>query len=142
MKLNIQEPDRPIREQTVAGDVVRVGRDVSCEIAFDEERFPKVSGLHAEFQRRGKDVFIVHRSRSNRTLYNEQPLAVETKVKPGDRIRLGFTGPELIVVSLSEAKSVAPIAADASQETRMAVNGAEVLRGSAQFRSMPIGHFG
>jgi ABC-type multidrug transport system ATPase subunit len=41
----------------------------------------------------------VHRSQSNKTLVNDRPLSGATAVRAGDRIRLGYTGPAVEILS-------------------------------------------
>jgi ABC-type multidrug transport system ATPase subunit len=148
MKLRIQEPDAPPRDVQVERDVVRIGRDASCEVSFDPVRFPKVSGVHAELRRSNGQMVLIHRSQSNRTLLNDQPLDREATIKAGDRIRLGFTGPTITVLSLPRvAAQVATAKARSgneidSPETQMAINAKDILRGVGTTRKMHIGHGG
>jgi len=133
VKLRLLEPDQPARELTFTQANVRLGRDPQCELAFDPVRYPKVSGLHAELHQSNGQVRVVPRSRSNQTLVNNEPIAGPMILKQGDRLRLGYTGPEieLLAVHVSsegrapEAKPRPPVIHDRRQtnhapETMMA----------------------
>ena len=82
---------------TAEGAVVRLGRDPTCEVHFDEKQFPKVSGLHAQLEPMGKQLVVRHLSRSNATLVNGKPIEGVSAMGRGDVLRLGFTGPEIVV---------------------------------------------
>ncbi len=107
MKLRILEPDSAPREVVLELDVVTLGRDPACDVAFDPALFPTVSGLHAELRKVDGHLHLIHRSRSNRTLLNDAPISREAALSAGDRIRLGFTGPTIIVLD-SRPRNAAP----------------------------------
>ena len=93
------------------GAVVRLGRDDECELSFDATKFPKVSGLHAQFEATTGGLIVRPLSRSNATLLNGKPIERPTPVRRGDVVRLGYTGPEIglsEVVSLSDAARTSP----------------------------------
>ncbi len=145
MRLRIQEPNLPPRDLQLQQPIILIGRDANCDVAFDPARFPKVSGIHAELRQQDGQVIVIHRSRSNRTLLNEQPLERDTPVKVGDRIRLGFTGPTITIVALS---TVAPNSKPLDRQspstaaTQLAVNASEILRGTKTTRKIVIGQGG
>lgn len=95
MRLRWLAADNKEREHEFALKNVRLGRDPSCEIVFDAAMFPKVSGLHAEFIVRSGVVWLIHHSKSNSTVLGDTAIERPTQLKPGDRVRLGFTGPEI-----------------------------------------------
>lgn len=153
MKLRIVEPDDRTRDLKVDARVVRLGRDPACEVAFDPAKFAMISGLHAELRRDHTTVRLVHRSRSNRTLLNDTPIEREAVVRAGDRIRLGFTGPTVVIVELpadSEGERSAPVVAAARSlaldsdagATRMVANAKELLSGSKMVAGFEVGDGG
>jgi len=47
VQLRIEAPSGEVSEVAAAGDALALGRDAGCEVPFDEQRFPMVSGRHA-----------------------------------------------------------------------------------------------
>ena len=95
IKLRIWLTDGSHKDLEIDKSHIRIGRNADCEIAFDPFRYPKVSGFHAELVSKQNQVFLCHRSKSNSTVVNEQPVTKPLALLPGTRFRLGFTGPEL-----------------------------------------------
>ncbi len=92
-------------DRVVDAAVVRLGRDPACEVAFDAAAYPRVSGEHARIERTAAGLILTPRSQSNKTLLNDQPIARPAALKIGNRIRLGFTGPTLEIVSVEDQPS-------------------------------------
>jgi pSer/pThr/pTyr-binding forkhead associated (FHA) protein len=90
----------PAKTLDVAGDPVRLGRGLECEVAFDSIAFPKVSGLHARIESTAQGFVLFHLSRYNKTLLNDAPIDGQSPVKAGDRIRIGFTGPAIEILAI------------------------------------------
>src|SRR5581483_6698125 len=127
-------PQGETTDRVVDVGIVRLGRDPDCEVAFDAALYPKVSGEHARIERTASGLALTPRSQTNKTLLNEQPIAQTTALKVGDRIRLGFTGPTVEIVSLEVAPSEefsATIQADSRH--------LNVLRGSLAVERFVIG---
>src|SRR5262249_17466624 len=103
-------------KKAIAADaaVVRLGRDPECEVRFDAAAFPKVSGLHAQFESSGNGLIVRPLSRSNATLLNGKPIDGATTIKRGDVLRLGYTGPEIRLVQFGPTPNGAPIVAPTS----------------------------
>lgn len=78
---------------------VRLGRDPRCEVSFTGEQHAVVSALHAEVVSRDGKAVLVHRSQSNATLLNDRPVDGDAQLFAGDRIRLGNSGPQIVVES-------------------------------------------
>jgi ABC-type multidrug transport system ATPase subunit len=110
MQLRIISPQGQTSERVVAAAVVRLGRDPACEVVFDAALYPKVSGEHARIERTASGLVLTPRSQSNKTLLNDQPIAQPAALKVGDRIRLGYSGPIVEIVSVDEPRSK-PVAA-------------------------------
>lgn len=100
MQLRIISPQGQTTDRIVAANVVRLGRDPACEVAFDAAVYPKVSGEHACIERTASGWLLTPRSQSNKTLLNDQPITQPAALKVGDRIRLGFTGPTVEIVNI------------------------------------------
>lgn len=79
--------------------IVLVGRSPSAAIRLTD---PTVSRLHARIERRGAGVYVEDLGSRNGTLLNGTPLARETSLASGDRVRVGST--EIVFVGLGEWK--------------------------------------
>jgi pSer/pThr/pTyr-binding forkhead associated (FHA) protein len=100
LRVRLDQSGGPARTLGVAGDPIRLGRAAECEVAVDPIAFPKVSGLHARIESTAQGVVLVHLSRNNKTLLNDAPIDGRSPLKPGDRIRLGFTGPAIEILAI------------------------------------------
>jgi ABC transport system ATP-binding/permease protein len=105
MRLRIIAPDGSVAEQVASAAVVRLGRDPACEVAFDAAVYPKVSGEHARIERTAAGLVLTPRSRSNKTLLNDQSVEGPAALKVGDRIRLGYSGPMIEVLGVEAPRS-------------------------------------
>jgi HEAT repeat protein len=100
MRLRILTSTGAASEITVTGSEARLGKDPASEVLFNLNEYPMVSNLHARIERSGAEWLLRHLSKSNKTLVNNQPVEEVVKLKQGDRIRLGYTGPFVEVVSV------------------------------------------
>jgi ABC-type multidrug transport system ATPase subunit len=100
MRLRIIAPDGSASERVVTAASVRLGRDPACEVAFDAAAYPRVSGEHARIELTAAGLFLTPRSQGNKTLLNGEPVEGPTRLKVGDRIRLGHTGPTVEVLDV------------------------------------------
>ncbi len=87
----------PVRE--VEAETVRLGRDGSCEIAFDGTKYAMVSGRHARIEPAGRGSRLVRTSETNPTLLNDSPIDAAL-IKAGDRVRLGRSGPTIEIMDI------------------------------------------
>jgi hypothetical protein len=71
-----------------------LGRQPTCDLVFDSEDYPAVSGWHCEILYEHRAYILRDRSRHG-TLVNDQPIDRQVTLKPGDWIRLGPDGPLL-----------------------------------------------
>ncbi|MGE3314355.1 MAG: FHA domain-containing protein [Planctomycetaceae bacterium] len=100
VQVRINDPDGRARTQAAVGEVIRLGRDSACEIAVDPNAFPKVSRIHAQIEPGADGFLLVHLSRSNSTLLNGMEIGTTSRLKCGDTIQLGYTGPSFQVASI------------------------------------------
>lgn len=83
------------------GGRIRVGRGRECELRPVEPGDRSVSRVHCEIVLRpGGEVVLRDVGSRHGTLVNDRPVSGERAIGPGDRIRLGAAGPELIVETL------------------------------------------
>ena len=100
-----------VREFAVTAFPARIGRDATLEIPVDDHQFPVVSGLHAEIDRIPAGLVLVAKSPKNLTLHNDQPVDGPVPIQVGDRVRLGVTGPTVLIVNV-ELPEIEPLEAD------------------------------
>jgi len=134
-RIRILSPGTPVLRE-VTGDTIRLGRNPDSEIAFDPAIHAKVSGDHARIEPAVNGFALVHLSRSNKTLLNDQPVETSAPVKVGDRIRLGFTGPILLVELLDDP------APDFSSTVQADEHHFALLRGTAAANRFTVGDGG
>lgn len=103
MRLRIVHSDGKQAEIALAGNIVRLGRDAACEVAFDPAVYPTVSSQHAQIERSPKGLELAHLSQRNKTLVNGQPVEGRAPLAVGDSIRLGYTGPIVIILATSSS---------------------------------------
>ena len=75
---------------TVKLDQVRttVGRSSRNDVCLSD---PFASRFHVEFRRDGEDFFAADVGSANGTLLNGKPLGKQTRLQPGDELRIGET---------------------------------------------------
>jgi hypothetical protein len=88
-RVQFRNQDYPLR-----GPAFLLGRHADCDLVFDSELYPTVSGRHCEIVYERRTYLLRDRSR-NGTLLNERPVLQETVLQAGDWIRLGPRGPQV-----------------------------------------------
>ena len=124
------------------GDVVRLGRNADCEIALDALAFPMVSGLHAKIEPAGSGFVLVHLSQSNKTLLNGSAIEGSATVRPGDKVRLGVTGPTIEILAMEPTARAGPAPSSHGKTVQADYRQMALLRGTAQARRFDIGKGG
>src|SRR5260221_1408923 len=76
--------------------VVRVGRAEDCDVRFDADKDPKVSGHHAEFLFEDGQWFIVDTGSTNGTLVDGERITKQ-RLRQGEEIQIGAGGPKVRV---------------------------------------------
>jgi hypothetical protein len=71
-----------------------LGRQPACDLVFDNDAYPAVSGWHCEVLFDHRTFILRDRSRHG-TLVNDRPVVQQVALSPGDWIRLGPGGPLL-----------------------------------------------
>jgi len=136
-------PDGRTLTHDAEGPSIRVGRDASCEIAVDPVACPTVSGLHARIDAANGEFVLVHVSRSNKTLLNDAIVETAHRVKAGDRVKLGYTGPTIELLSIEAAAPPQVAAPDGSGKTVQAdARHLALLRGTLGAKRIEIGKGG
>ncbi len=86
-RLQFRNQDYPLR-----GRPFLLGRHADCDLVFDSDLYPTVSGRHCEVVYERRTYLLRDRSRHG-TLVNERPVIQEIVLQAGDWIRLGPGGP-------------------------------------------------
>jgi hypothetical protein len=86
-RVQFRNQDYPLR-----GRPFLLGRHADCDLVFDSEQYPTVSGRHCEivYERR---IFLLRDRSRHGTLVNDRPVIQELVLQAGDWIRLGPGGP-------------------------------------------------
>jgi hypothetical protein len=82
------------KDHLLTGLCFMMGRQRDCNLVFDSEEYPGVSGYHCEIVYDRRAFHLYDRSR-NGTLVNDRPVTQAVVLEPGDWIRLGPGGPLL-----------------------------------------------
>lgn len=109
LTLRVTLPDGGSELRFVTGKLIRVGRIPGCEVLLDAVAFPMVSGVHAELDMTKDGLRLTPLSRTNKTLVNDVVIPGPVLLWPGDKIRLGKTGPAVEVVSVYLEPLIRPI---------------------------------
>jgi hypothetical protein len=86
-RVQFRNQDYPLR-----GRPFLLGRHADCDLVFDSDLYPTVSGRHCEIVYERRTYLLRDRSRHG-TLVNERPVIQELVLQAGDWIRLGPGGP-------------------------------------------------
>ncbi len=86
-RLQFRHQDHPFR-----GPAFLLGRHADCDLVFDSDQYPTVSGRHCEIVYERRTFLLRDRSRHG-TLVNDRPVVEERILQAGDWIRLGPGGP-------------------------------------------------
>ena len=113
---------------------VSIGRDVACDWAFDQGRWPMVSRRHARLSQSPLGWRLEDAGSSLGTFVNGARLTSAVTLQAGDRIQFGVDGPMLRVVSVAGA----PLDAGAARPAERPSSGAwlEVLGGAGEVKEI------
>lgn len=100
IRLKIVSPGGQSRVFEHEGDVVCIGRDPSCELLLEDDEATAASRQHARIELSPAGATLVDLGSANKTQHNEQVIKQPTPLRPGDRIQIGFTGAQLVVLDL------------------------------------------
>lgn len=97
MKLTVVhlEGSRQGQTQHLAGPLVRVGRDPSCELAFDAHADLDVSAQHASITFQGQQVMLQDLGSSNGTFLNGSKLSAAVPLPNDSVVQFGEGGPKV-----------------------------------------------
>jgi FHA domain len=92
------------QDHVLSSPTFSLGRDSDCDIVFEGELYPTVSGRHCDiiFDRRAYTLYDHSR---HGTLLNDQPVRQPSALHSGDWIRLGPAGPVLRFLGQLDGRS-------------------------------------
>lgn len=118
-------------EQIFVQAVVTVGRDPSsCDRAFDQQQWPMVSRLHAEFRLENGQLLLRDLQSKFGTLVDGQPMAAKAsrELREGMRVQFGAAGPIMRVLRFSasgeETDNGVPVPALAANDETVRITAA------------------
>ncbi len=124
----------------VAAACLRLGKDQECEVACDPAAFPMVASVHARIEQVPDGFALIHLSRYNKTLLNDAEIKRSSRVKAGDRIRLGYSGPAIEIVAINALSESEPIDFCSSSGTLQANSrNLALLRGTVESKRFELG---
>ena len=85
----------PGEEQKITGDYAEIGRNVDCQIRYDEQ-FETVSRRHAAIIRESNQWKLIALSQTNPTFVNGKAVHKEWYLQHGDEIQCSINGPKLV----------------------------------------------
>ncbi len=91
LALRLKVVDPPQRRGRVfeLGDEVTVGRSPGCAVPLDDDTF--ASSIHARVCRRSGELWIEDLGSTNGTYLNDERLEVPSRLRRGDRVKVGST---------------------------------------------------
>ncbi|HRX82205.1 MAG TPA: FHA domain-containing protein, partial [Pirellulaceae bacterium] len=87
-------------QKSYVGPLVRVGRNPDAEICFHDGSNEIVSWDHAIIELRPSGAFLQDQGSSNGTFLNDRQLERRTQLNVRDTIRLGTSGPRIIIEAI------------------------------------------
>jgi pSer/pThr/pTyr-binding forkhead associated (FHA) protein len=107
IRLKIISPGGQSRVFEHEGDALCVGRDPSCELLLEGDEGTAASRQHARIELAPSGATLVDLGSANKTQHNEQVVQRPTPLRPGDRVQIGFTGAQLVVLDLDLTRPAA-----------------------------------
>src|SRR5256885_940129 len=114
LRLHITTPTGASHSFEHAGPSIHIGRDPAGELCFEGADGRSASWHHARIDLTSAGATLADVGSSNGTLLNAQPVSQATRLRPGDRIQLGYTGACLEVKQIALAPAVAADAASSA----------------------------
>src|SRR5215207_5466069 len=100
----LYQGDQLVRRETIAQDIVKVGKDPRSHLRVDDEL---ASRMHAVIEVGGQDdITLIDLGNEPGTMVNGQRVN-KCKVRPGDQIQIGST---MIQLESAEVQGTAPAA--------------------------------
>ena len=131
--LELLNGNRTEQFKLMTSGTMLLGREETNQIRLDPTVFPTVSRRHAEIQARNGEYLLCDLGSFNGTLLDGQRIASPTPLRHGNRIQLGFGGPEFRFVNPTQAAAM--VIASAHEEGA----GTVIIRGQKPVSSAAPG---
>ncbi|MGA2805284.1 MAG: FHA domain-containing protein [Acidimicrobiales bacterium] len=89
LRLRVVDPPQRRGRVFELGEEVTVGRSPGCAVPLDDDTF--ASSIHARVFRRSGELWIEDLGSTNGTFLNDERLEVPTRLRRGDRVKVGST---------------------------------------------------
>ena len=89
LRLRVVDPPQRRGRVFELGEEVTVGRSPGCAVPLDDDTF--ASSIHARVFRRSGELWIEDLGSTNGTWLNDERLEVPTRLRRGDRVKVGST---------------------------------------------------
>ena len=111
IRLKVIAPGGESRVFEHQGPTVCIGRDPSCELVLHNDEGVASSRQHARIDLTPTGAVLVDLGSANKTQHNEQVVERPARLDTGDRIQIGYTGAQLVVLDLDLAPAAPPVKA-------------------------------
>src|SRR5205085_881929 len=101
-----QRADSLIEDQEFSLEALRVGRAPSADLVIPDDSAQTVSWQHARVDSTAEGILLHDLKSTNGTYLNGRRIEGPERLRVGDRIQLGHTGPTLEVVVLNAHNGV------------------------------------
>ncbi len=98
VKLKILMPDGATDVKEFVADSVSIGRDPECDLVVDDGEERRVSWLHVRLETDDNAIVIRDFHSKNGTFLNNERVDGAAPLRVGDVVRLGQSGPKLLVL--------------------------------------------
>ncbi|MGO9965345.1 MAG: FHA domain-containing protein [Acidimicrobiales bacterium] len=89
LRLRVVDPPQRRGRVFELGEEVTVGRSPGCAVPLDDDTF--ASSIHARVFRRSGELWIEDLGSTNGTFLNDERLEAPTRLRRGDRVKVGST---------------------------------------------------
>jgi pSer/pThr/pTyr-binding forkhead associated (FHA) protein len=89
LRLRVVDPPQRRGRVFELGEEVTVGRSPGCAVPLDDDTF--ASSIHARVFMRSGELWIEDLGSTNGTFLNDERLEVPTRLRRGDRVKVGST---------------------------------------------------
>src|ERR1700736_3156871 len=115
----LYQGDQLVRRDTIAQDIVKVGKDPRSHLRVDDEL---ASRMHAVIEVASpSDITLIDLGNEPGTLVNGQRVN-KCKIRPGDQIQIGSTLIQLENAEVASGAAVAPAATSSNRPNQMGGN--------------------
>lgn len=125
IRLKVVTPDGVTSVFEHAGAVVRIGRDPGeSDLLLTND--VKASRQHARVELGAGGATLIDLASANKTLHNDAIVTTPVPLRVGDRVQIGFTGTQLVVLEVDVTPAAGPPSAPKGVDRRLLLYGGAV----------------